>query len=92
MRQIRTTKSFRRDLKRERRGSFSKEVDLLLEEALSLLVDDRRLPHRYHDHELFGEWVGYRDCHIAPDLVLIYRNTPDILELVRLGSHSELGL
>jgi len=79
-------------LKRKRRGSFSKEVDLLLEEALSLLVDDRKPPHRYHDQELSGEWVGYRDCHIAPDLLLIYRKAPDVLELVRLGSHSELGL
>jgi mRNA interferase YafQ len=92
MKLIRTTRSFRRDLKRERRGSFSKEVDRLLEQALSLLISDQRLTRQYHDHELSGEWVGYRDCHLAPDLVLIYRVTPDSLELVRLGSHSELGL
>lgn len=60
------------------------------EEALSLLVADKRLPHRYHDHALTGQWEDYRDCHLAPDFILIYRQAPDdCLELVRLG---ELGL
>jgi hypothetical protein len=46
----------------------------------------------YFDHALSGEWRDFRDCHIRPDLILIYRK-PDAenLELVRLGSHSELG-
>ena len=45
------------------------------------------------DYPLAGEWKDHRDCHIKPDLVLIYR-LPDAenLELVRLGSHSELSL
>jgi Bacterial toxin of type II toxin-antitoxin system, YafQ len=53
---------------------------------------DRPLPQRYFDHPLSGEWSGFRDCHIRPDLVLIYEK-PDVhtLRLVRLGSHSELG-
>jgi mRNA interferase YafQ len=58
-----------------------------------MLVADERLPHRYHDHGLSGDWIDHRDCHLAPDLILIYRKPdPDTLELVRLGSHSELGL
>jgi mRNA interferase YafQ len=48
---------------------------------------------RYFDHPLGGEWNDHRDCHIRPDLILIYRKPDDAsLELVRLGSHSELGL
>jgi mRNA interferase YafQ len=51
------------------------------------------LPRWYFDHPLGGEWNDHRDCHIRPDLILIYRNPDDAsLELVRLGSHSELGL
>jgi hypothetical protein len=51
------------------------------------------LPRRNVDHQLTGEWQDHRDCHLRPDLVLIYRLPgADILELVRLGSHSELGL
>jgi mRNA interferase YafQ len=51
------------------------------------------LPRRYFDHPLGGEWNDHRDCHIRPDLILIYRKPDDqSLDLVRLGSHSELGL
>lgn len=57
------------------------------------MVADVRLPIRARDHALSGEWEDFRDCHIWPDLVLIYRKPDDAtLQLVRLGSHSELGL
>ena len=62
-------------------------------EVVSLLADDTALARRNIDHPLSGEWNDHRDCHIRPDLVLIYRKpNDDSLELVRLGSHSELGL
>jgi mRNA interferase YafQ len=58
-----------------------------------MLRVDEPLPPRYFDHALGGEWLGDRDCHLKPDLVLIYRKPDSIaLELVRLGSHSELAL
>lgn len=61
--------------------------------AVSLLAADTTMPEKFRDHPLTGEWIDHRDCHIKPDLVLIYR-VPDAetLELVRLGSHSELSL
>ena len=50
------------------------------------------LTNRYVERALSGEWRDYRDCHIRPDLILIYRKTgADLLELARMGSHSELG-
>jgi mRNA interferase YafQ len=62
-------------------------------EVVNLLAADTSLPRRHFDHPLSGEWNDHRDCHIRPDLVLIYRKPDDdSLELVRLGSHSELGL
>lgn len=51
---------------------------------------DEVLPPNLSDHLLTGDWKGYRDCHIKPDLVLIYRKTEDALVLARIGSHSEL--
>lgn len=48
------------------------------------------LPEKYIDHPLSGNWVGYRDCHIKPDLVLIYKIGSNTLKLARVGSHSEL--
>lgn len=61
--------------------------------VVSMLANDEALAERHHDHALVGEWKDHRDCHVKPDLVLIYRNTDEnTLDLVRLGSHSELGL
>ena len=93
MRQIEWTTSFKRDFKRESRGQHKASLDIDLETVLLLLVADEPLPERYVDHPLSGEWDDHRDCHVKPDLVLIYRK-PDAgtLQLVRLGSHSELSL
>jgi len=93
MRTIKRTSRFKKDYKREARGRHQTTLDADLLAAVSLLVADSPMPERFHDHPLAGEWTDHRDCHIKPDLVLIYR-VPDAatLELVRLGSHSELSL
>jgi mRNA interferase YafQ len=55
------------------------------------LANDDPLEPRHRDHDLSGDWQGYRECHIKPDLLLIYRKTDmETLRLARLGSHSEL--
>jgi mRNA interferase YafQ len=93
MRAINYTRRFKRDYRREQSGALGKKLDALLMETVNLLAVDAPLPARYVDHPLAGEWPDHRDCHVRPDLVLIYRKPdPDTLELVRLGSHSELGL
>ncbi len=93
MRAVRYTNRFKRDYRREKSGPFGKKLDTLLMEVVDLLAVDAALPRRNFDHALAGEWSDHRDCHIRPDLVLIYRNPNDHdLDLVRLGSHSELGL
>ena len=93
MRAINYTARFRRDYKREKSGRHGKSVDALLLDVVKLLAADEPLPRRHFDHPLSGKWADHRDCHIKPDLILIYRK-PDAnnLDLVRLGSHSELGL
>jgi mRNA interferase YafQ len=93
MRTIRHTTRLKRDYKREKSGRHKKTLDAALTEVVKLLVSDIPLPHRNFDHPLTGEWSDHRDCHIKPDLVLIYRKPDDEhLDLVRLGSHSKLGL
>ncbi|MBF0268983.1 MAG: type II toxin-antitoxin system YafQ family toxin [Alphaproteobacteria bacterium] len=93
MRTIRRTGIFKRDYKREQKGRHRKTLDSDLLEIVGLLVSDVPPPAQFRDHALIGEWKDCRDCHIHPDLVLIYRKPDDqTLELVRLGSHSELGL
>lgn len=93
MRTIERTSQFKRDYKRERRGRHCATLESDLVTILTSLVRDVPMEARRRDHALSGEWKDHRDCHIKPDLVLIYRlPNPDTLVLVRLGSHSELGL
>jgi len=92
MRTIERSSAFRRDYKRAKATPrHKKDVDLLVSTVVELLLSDRVLPEKNRDHALTGAWMGYRECHIKPDLLLIYRK-PDAhtLRLARLGSHSEL--
>lgn len=84
MRSLERTNAFKRDFKKH--GDLS----TALIEVLYLLLNDKPLPQQYKEHELIGNWKGFRECHIKPDLLLIYRKNDDLLQLVRLGSHSEL--
>ena len=93
MRDVKYTSRFKRDYRREQSGRHGKKLDALLMEVVNLLAAEVQLPRRNFDHPLSGEWNDHRDCHIKPDLILIYcKPDADSVELVRLGSHSELGL
>ena len=92
MRKIERTSQFKRDYKREARAQHRTSLDASLVPLLVALADDQPLEPRRHDHALSGDWKDHRDCHVKPDLVLIYQKPDaDTLRLVRLGSHSELG-
>ena len=82
------TGKFKRDYKREKR--IDPGLDAALQPVLDLLATDAPLPARMSDHGLSGQWKGFRDCHVKPDLVLIYEKPEAELVLVRLGSHSEV--
>ncbi len=93
MRTIKQTTIFKCDLKRESKGQHRTFLSENFVAVVQSLAEDRPLADKFHDHALSSNWQGYRDCHIRPDLVLIYRKPDDeTLQLVRLGSHSELGL
>jgi mRNA interferase YafQ len=93
MREVKQTAAFKRDLKREAKGQQRQFLSQNLVQIIQKLANDVPLGTQHRDHALVGEWKDYRDCHIRPDLVLIYRK-PDVstLQLVRLGSHAELSL
>ena len=91
MRRISHSRSFRRDYRREKRGQYGLHLDEQLDAALQLLANDQQFPSRYRDHPMHGNRAGERNCHIRPDLVLIYsKPNPTDLNLIRLASHSEL--
>jgi mRNA interferase YafQ len=86
MRKIELSTAFKKDLKALRHTG----VKPLVDSVITLLQNDEPLPERYRDHNLSGDLAGYRECHIKPDLLLIYLKEPDVLKLARLGSHSKL--
>ncbi len=93
MRVIKQTGQFKRDLKREAKGRHGATLEAALLPVIAALAKDAAMEPRHRDHALTGDWKDHRDCHVKPDLVLIYRKPDtDSLQLVRLGSHSELGL
>ncbi len=78
---------FRRDVKRvTKRGKDTSK----LREVLMLLCNGEPLPEQYRDHPLKGEWKSYRDAHIEPDWLLLYRIVGNDLQLVRTGTHAAL--
>ncbi|EQD32457.1 addiction module antitoxin [mine drainage metagenome] len=93
MRTVKQTSQFKRDLKREAKGLHRGPLARDFTGIVRALANDEPLAETCRDHALVGAWNDCRDCHVKPDLVLIYRKpSAGVLQLVRLGSHSELGL
>ena len=89
MLELKQTSQFKKDLRRMAKRGASME---LLDEVILLLMKREPLPEKYEDHPLTGVWAGYRDCHIRPNWLLIYRVEEDVLvlALIRTGSHSDV--
>lgn len=84
---VTTTKRFEKSKNRmKKRGEDFSE----LKRVVQYLAKGEKLPKKYKDHSLKGNYKGYRDCHIKPDWVLIYKITDDEIILYDTGSHSDL--
>jgi len=88
MKTVSRTSRFKKDFKREIKTDAGSAE--LLKVVVKLLTEGKVLPEKLKDHSLSGDWKDHRDCHLKPDLVLIYQVTDEEVSLIRLGSHSEL--
>lgn len=84
-----TTGQFRKDYKRVKKRGYDMNR---LEEVIEFLLNEQPLDERYRDHGLVGNYVGFRECHILPDWLLIYAIDKEqlILTASRTGTHSDL--
>ena len=84
-----TTNAYKKEYKKLVKRNYDMA---LLETVVELLLDGQTLPEKYKDHSLTGNWKGYRECHIEPDWLLVYKiyESKLILSLVRTGTHSDL--
>ena len=88
MKQFKTSTQYRKDLKRYKNKPAKLEA---LKEVLTLLKYEQPIPAEYRPHMLLGEYKGCMECHIEGDFLLIWIDEETgTIELVRLGSHSEL--
>ncbi len=89
MYQIEISSRFKRDYKLAQKRGYDMS---LLKKVIDILASGEQLPQKYRDHLLSGDYTGYRECHIQPDWLLIYRIEKDllVLGLTRTGSHGDL--
>ncbi len=90
MRALALTGGFRRDWKKMARSGKCSAGDI--KAITDLLLADLPLPEQRRDHALSGRWakIGARECHVRPDILLVYAKSDNELRLLRLASHSEL--
>lgn len=80
-------RSFEKDLKiAKKRGLDIAKLKTLIQD----LIEEKPLKQKYRNHKLKGNFVGYWECHITPDWLLIYKKDPDTIHFVRTGTHSDL--
>ena len=85
--QLKPTSKFKQDIKTAKKRGYDLS---LLTEVLDILAAGEALPPKYKDHNLIGNYKGYRECHIQPDWLLIYEVSENVLYLARTGTHSDL--
>ena len=93
MRSIEISGKFKREMRHLMSGIYRNVVKPKSElwEVIDALAEGLQLPEAYRDHPLHGNFEGSRECHIRPDLLLVYTLEGDeLLRLERLGSHSEI--
>ncbi len=88
MLEITYSSQFKKDFKKIRKLPLP-ELKLIFE-VISTLEQEVSLDAKYKDHELIGNWSSFRECHINPNLLLIYKKNISELQLARIGTHSDL--
>ena len=89
MYEIKTTTKFEKDLKLMKKRGYDLK---LLKEVIDILSKEEELSSKYKDHYLQGDYIGFKECHIKPDWLFVYKidNNILVLTLSRTGTHSDL--
>ncbi len=91
MRDIKRSRQFKKQFRNVLKSPNNLDLEFRFNLILNLLINDVPLPVNFKDHGLIGNFVGFRECHLKPDLLLIYRKIDDdLLWLEQIGSHSEV--
>ena len=92
MRMYDRSNQFKKDVKKAQKQTSPKRDLEQLKNVMIMLSEDKKLPPEKRDHNLGGSWIGYRECHVQPDFLLIYKKDDknNSIRFERVGTHSEL--
>ena len=92
MYQVVFSKAFSKNFKKINNSIGGKKIVQEVKVFLRILAEGDKIPETYRDHQLHGEYVGYRECHIRGDVLLVYKKENNILQItiIDIGSHSYL--
>lgn len=91
LREVISKNSFKRDFRKAHKQGLIGENEILeIQKIIQLIANNEPLDTKYQDHLLKHGYAGFRDCHIKPDLVLIYKIVENSVHLTRIGRHQDL--
>ena len=91
MLEIKIDKQFQKDIKRDQNSGKYKKVDFdKLKKVMDLLIEEKTIDDKYLSHLLIGNWLGYRECHIKSNWLLIYKQDEKTINFARVGTHQQL--
>ncbi len=84
-------KKFKKDIQRDKKSGKFKKTDFIeLKEVMTSLIDEIELDGKYFDHKLIGDFKDYRECHIKPNWLLVYKIDGRYIKFARLGTHQQI--
>ncbi len=90
MREVEFTTRFKKEYNRVKKNPNNNYLDFILREVVRTLQNNETLSPNFQPHKLKGKFKQFEECHLKPDLLLVYLKIDNKLKLIRIGSHSEL--
>ncbi len=88
---VKLDKKFKKDIQRDKKsGKFNKADFIELKQVMETLIDEIELDEKYLDHKLIGNFKGFRECHLKPDWLLLYKADTQYIKFARLGTHQQI--
>ena len=88
---IKLDKRFKKDIQRDKKsGKFNEDDFDELKQVMTNLIDEIELDKKYLDHKLIGDFKGFKECHLRPNWLLVYKTDSQDIKFARLGTHQQI--
>ena len=88
---VKLDKRFKKDIQRDKKSGKFKNSDFKeLKQVMTNLIDEKELDKKYLDHKLIGDFNDFKECHLKPNWLLIYKIDAQTIKFARLGTHQQI--